>query len=430
LIAGVLLSWVPLGPVQAQSAPSFALRSTIASQDQVSCGVSALTNISAGWPQASVQLLSGPITRASPAQSWRPGLSLDLSTDRDRPWQARASSFVGPIDQRCRTQSEVSRGWVELSRTIGRNRIALSAGLRSRGALVPSRDRQGLALSFSRAYNARSFGVDFRAFDSERTAISYFNRTLVQPDSIRNDSIGGWIPTTRTTVVRDSGMTRSQTGMLGLGAHWTERYGRFVFAASAGGFGEVRSRDGRAPTGDSLSAITPGSGLQWQLWVAAGIDARLSENISAALSVAAMPQDQARGIRASRAAALGLTVSASAFQRERAATRREDGPAFEVLRLPVESETVADDADGERANIRIRLRHGQASHVDVSGDAFGWQAIPLRKSRGGWWETDVRLPPGTYRMSVRVNRGRWTAPPGFPALRDEFGSEASLVSVP
>ncbi len=415
--------------LSAQSPSGLEFASAIASHSQPSCGVAALTSVGAHWPQASVRLLSGPITGSDPALQWRPRIALDLASADHRNWRVRGSGVIGPIDQRCDTQREQTRGWLEISRRLGRSTFALSAGTGARETFDPSRERQGITLSFARAYQARAFGIDVRAFETERTVLGYFSRALMQPDSVRVDSAGGWVPTTRTIVVRDSSMRRNQAGMLGLNAHWIEQHGRFVFTFRVGGAGEVRSQRVQAANGDSLPAGTSPRAFQIQMWAAAGVDARVSERLTAALTFAALPRDLSGGLRASRAATLGMTVSTGGLRRKRAESEAEGGHVFEMTRLAVSSEAASVFAR-DSGYVRIRVRNPRAASIEVSGDAFGWQPIALMRTRNGWWERDVPLGAGTYRISMRVDGGRWTAPPGFPALNDEFGSEASLVSVP
>ena len=45
-------------------------------------------------------------------------------------------------------------------------------------------------------------------------------------------------------------------------------------------------------------------------------------------------------------------------------------------------------------------------------------------------ETDVRATPGVHHVSIRVNGGGWTAPPGLAAIDDDFAGQAGLLVVP
>jgi hypothetical protein len=39
------------------------------------------------------------------------------------------------------------------------------------------------------------------------------------------------------------------------------------------------------------------------------------------------------------------------------------------------------------------------------------------------------MTPGTHRVNVRVNGDAWTAPPGMPAVNDEFNGRVGIIVV-
>ncbi len=93
-----------------------------------------------------------------------------------------------------------------------------------------------------------------------------------------------------------------------------------------------------------------------------------------------------------------------------------DLPAFRVDTL----------AGGARV---IRLRAPRALKVELSGDFTDWTPLPMRALDGGAWELVLPITAGTYRVSVRVDGGAWSAPPGLVPVADEFNGEVGVVVI-
>lgn len=84
------------------------------------------------------------------------------------------------------------------------------------------------------------------------------------------------------------------------------------------------------------------------------------------------------------------------------------------------------DPAGEGSYL-FTLRVPHARIVELSGDLTGWKPVPLLQVAPDRWETSLRLAPGTYRVSIRIDGDRWTAPPGTPSVDDDFGGSAGLL---
>ena len=72
----------------------------------------------------------------------------------------------------------------------------------------------------------------------------------------------------------------------------------------------------------------------------------------------------------------------------------------------------------------------QAGMVQLSGDFNAWTPIDLTEDGHGHWRATVALAPGVHHVSLRVNGGPWFAPPGTPAVPDDFGGAAGIIDVP
>ena len=86
-------------------------------------------------------------------------------------------------------------------------------------------------------------------------------------------------------------------------------------------------------------------------------------------------------------------------------------------------------APGTNGEYVVRVRLPRARIVEISGDFNGWQPIPLERGKGDAWEVSLPLKPGSYRMNLRVDGERWVAPPGTPAVDDEFNGRVGLVVI-
>jgi hypothetical protein len=84
------------------------------------------------------------------------------------------------------------------------------------------------------------------------------------------------------------------------------------------------------------------------------------------------------------------------------------------------------ESDGQ---IAIAVRAARAERVEVAGDFTQWAPLSLQRSRDGWWRARTHITTGPHRLSIRVDAGRWTAPPGLPPVRDEFGETVGLLVV-
>ena len=82
--------------------------------------------------------------------------------------------------------------------------------------------------------------------------------------------------------------------------------------------------------------------------------------------------------------------------------------------------------------VRFVLVEPQARHVALVGDFNGWSpdVTPLAASEaGGVWTVSLPLPHGRHEYAFVVDGTRWTADPLVPAVRDEFATESSVVTV-
>jgi hypothetical protein len=65
--------------------------------------------------------------------------------------------------------------------------------------------------------------------------------------------------------------------------------------------------------------------------------------------------------------------------------------------------------------------------VELSGDFSNWEPIAMTPAGADQWCADVQAAPGTYRLSIRIDGGEWTCPPGLHAIADEFGTSTGVA---
>jgi hypothetical protein len=187
-------------------------------------------------------------------------------------------------------------------------------------------------------------------------------------------------------------------------AYWTHRLDRLELSAG-GGFRFAATRGSTAETWASGSAV---------LWV---VD-RAAIVISAGRALA----DIARGVPSVRYLSVsvrlgtGLHLSSADLHVRRDRIQLDDG-----------SIAVRAGADSQRL---VSVRLGAVSTVELMADFTDWEAVSMDRAPSGEWRIERTIAPGTHRVAIRVNGGKWIVPPNLPRVADEFGGDVGLVIVP
>jgi hypothetical protein len=157
--------------------------------------------------------------------------------------------------------------------------------------------------------------------------------------------------------------------------------------------------------------------LRQASWARVGTTLELTPKLSLTAAAGREPSRIVLGLPPARYARLGLRMAPAALTR----------PA---LPTPVRPSPAAFDIRGADSGYYvISVRVPRARTVELSGDFDAWTPIALQQVRAGVWEVALRLAPGTYRMNLRVDGDRWTAPPGAATVADEFNGTVGLVVV-
>ena len=175
--------------------------------------------------------------------------------------------------------------------------------------------------------------------------------------------------------------------------------------------------------GDQLTSLS-GTARSW-----ASINAirELNRRVAITLSGGTYPIDPTQGFPGGRFLSLGVRLATSRMP---------------VLPAPVEDPTAAGPAasaaiasfetgrDGQ-GRVTFSVNAPGAQTVEINGDFTQW--IPLRLTQdprdSNRWSAVLPIQAGKYQMNIRVDGGKWIAPPGLLSLRDEFGGAVGLLVV-
>ena len=83
-------------------------------------------------------------------------------------------------------------------------------------------------------------------------------------------------------------------------------------------------------------------------------------------------------------------------------------------------------ADGMQ---KIIVRVARVESVDVMGDFSHWTPLTMVRRGRDIWELSVPLQPGRHQINIRIDGGKWVAPPGLPKMNDMFSGEVGVLIV-
>ena len=78
--------------------------------------------------------------------------------------------------------------------------------------------------------------------------------------------------------------------------------------------------------------------------------------------------------------------------------------------------------------VRVAIRLGVGASVEFASDCTNWRPTSMARD-GEVWVAEVPATPGVHRANVRVNGGRWIAPPGLARVDDDFAGEVGIFVV-
>jgi len=164
-------------------------------------------------------------------------------------------------------------------------------------------------------------------------------------------------------------------------------------------------------------------------WASASGVFWMTPGIALVAGVGNYPIDPTQGFPGGRFASLSVRLA----RRERPSEASES-PADEPLpAAPTASAIPAVTAFSAQRRtdgmVTLQVRVPSAQLVEINGDFTNWDPIKLTPSGPDSWSVTVPMKNGKYQMNVRVNGGKWIAPPGLLSMSDEFGGTVGLLVI-
>jgi hypothetical protein len=78
---------------------------------------------------------------------------------------------------------------------------------------------------------------------------------------------------------------------------------------------------------------------------------------------------------------------------------------------------------------RLTARIGGVEKVEIMGDFTDWAPLPLVRRGRDHWELLLPMSAGVHHINLRIDGGKWIAPPGIPSIRDDFNGEVGVVVI-
>lgn len=173
---------------------------------------------------------------------------------------------------------------------------------------------------------------------------------------------------------------------------------------------------GRVHLSALVGARPPVAGFRAATWAQAGAALGVIRGVALNISAGTSPARIGLGIPGSRFVSLGVRMQPERASPDISVRHTTPAAAFAV--------------HAEGAN-RYTLTYvsPQAGSVQLAGDFNAWTPINLTEDGHGRWRATIALAPGVHHVSLRVNGGAWFAPPGTPAVADEFGGTSGILDI-
>ncbi len=84
-----------------------------------------------------------------------------------------------------------------------------------------------------------------------------------------------------------------------------------------------------------------------------------------------------------------------------------------------------------KRSVKFQLQAPAAKEVKLAGDFNSWDqnSIKLARSKNGTWSKEIDLKPGKYEYKFIID-GQWQKDPSCPTtVRNNMGSENSVISI-
>jgi hypothetical protein len=177
-------------------------------------------------------------------------------------------------------------------------------------------------------------------------------------------------------------------------------------------FLEITARGGRR-FGNSFD-VTPES----RQWAAAQVAMWLSTQLAAVAGGGREPAQPTRGLPARTYGSLGVMLAYWPIPRG----------AVPVM-TPASMVQAFELRPAGAAMQRVTARIGSVESVEVMGDFNEWVPTPMIRRGRDQWELLVPMASGVHQINLRIDGGKWIAPPGMQKMKDDFNGEVGIVVI-
>jgi hypothetical protein len=163
-------------------------------------------------------------------------------------------------------------------------------------------------------------------------------------------------------------------------------------------------------------------------WGSVSVIDWVASRVAVVASAGSYPVDLTQGYPGGRFVSVALRLaSRNSHSLEPAAASTTAPPVADPPREPGITAFQVRETSGNQRTLRIDAP--SASNVELNGDFTNWQPVRLTRGSDGWWSVTLPIAPGTYQVNIRVDGGRWIAPPGLLTSRDEFGGMVGILTI-
>jgi hypothetical protein len=222
-------------------------------------------------------------------------------------------------------------------------------------------------------------------------------RQVLQTDSMFNDTLGRWETQERQVTVGDSGRASRHQ-------RWDQAEARLFWSS------------GRVAVDATLGGRVASADMKDELWAAVSGLYVLTRRVVIVGGAGSRPGEPRSGWQRRSFATLGVRLLGAPEPQARPPELR-----------PVTSDFRVVPRNAGQYVLRVRVPHART--VELSADFTDWKPVSLSRVATDLWEATVAITPGTHQVNIRINGERWSAPPGVPAVEDEFNGTVGLLVV-
>ncbi len=350
---------------------------------------------SAQRTESSVDVGGVAIQYADSVKAAGASVSPQLSLD----WGNRILEAASTYSQFGRDWSLQGQGNGSLFIPIGRfvGELAAFAG----GSTHSDGSRTGEFLMNARVHAAHRHIEWFVGAGGGRTSFGSESSMLLLGEAGLSRSLGEGSVTLTITPVAMGDSVRYADGQ---GVFSLQR-GKIDFSALAGG-----------RVGDQLTAL----GGTARVWANASVTSWVTSRAAVVLSGGTYPIDPTQGFPGGRFVSLAVRLVHPRVNRAQSIDSATASPDAKV-------ESFA--AENDQGVVTFKVFAPSAHSVELTGDFTSWDPQQMKASGDGWWTLARPLAPGKYQINLRVNNGKWVAPPGLLSIVDEFGGAVGLLVI-